>query len=73
MLGVGKNSTSKSWGVTLRGAATSSPYTASKSMMATLALYPSVPTCAMNILAAMESSRQKESWNCFLIALKFKF
>jgi hypothetical protein len=40
-------------------------------MMATMVLYPLVPTWAMNPFAADDSSRQKDSWNLLLKALTF--
>jgi hypothetical protein len=42
-----------------------------KSMTATVASYPSVPTWAMNHFAADNSDLQQESWNLFLNALTF--
>jgi hypothetical protein len=61
----------KLWVVTLRGASTSLPCMASKSMTATMASYPLAPTWALNPFAADDSSRKKDSWNLLRNALTF--
>ncbi len=64
--------TRKSWVLTFRGVMTSLQCMASKSMTAVLASYPSAPAWAMNPFAAIDSSRQKESWYHFFISRRLR-